>query len=254
MIRNFMKSTALGLMLAGSTALSAGALDLNAMTDAERADFGEAVREYLLENPQVIMDAVAILQEREAQQEAAQDIDLVAANLDALHNDGFSWQGGNPDGDITVVEFLDYRCGYCKRAHPEVASLMDNDTNIRLIVKEYPILGEESVLASRFAIAMKQLHGDEAYKLTQDALMAMRGGVNEASLTRIASEFGHDMAAISAQMESEEVTQVIRDTRLLGQRMQISGTPSFVIGTHVLRGFLPLDGMQQIVAAQRDEG
>ncbi|MGB0902328.1 DsbA family protein [Halocynthiibacter sp.] len=254
MIRNFMKSTALGLMLAGSTALSAGALDLNAMTDAERADFGEAVREYLLENPQVIMDAVAILQEREAQQEAAQDIDLVAANLDALHNDGFSWQGGNPDGDITVVEFLDYRCGYCKRAHPEVASLMDNDTNIRLIVKEYPILGEESVLASRFAIAVKQLHGDEAYKLTQDALMAMRGNVNEASLTRIAGEFGHDMAAIAAQMDSEDVTQVIRDTRLLGQRMQISGTPSFVIGTHVLRGFLPLDGMQQIVAAQRDEG
>ncbi|WP_039019573.1 DsbA family protein [Halocynthiibacter namhaensis] len=254
MIRNFLKTTALGLCLAGSSAFSAGALDLATMTDAERADFGEAVREYLLENPQVIMDAVAILQEREQQQEAAQDVDLIAANLDALHNDGFSWQGGNPDGDITVVEFLDYRCGYCKRAHPEVKAMIEADPNIRLIVKEYPILGDESVLASRFAIAVKQLHGDEAYQNVSDAMMAMRGAVNEASLTRIASEFGHDMAAIAVQMESEDVATAIRDTRLLGQRMQISGTPSFVIGDHMLRGYLPLDGMQQIVADQRDEG
>ncbi|WP_107497993.1 DsbA family protein [Thalassobius sp. I31.1] len=254
MIRKYLKSNAVGLLLAGSTALSAQAFDLSAMSEAEEVEFGEAVRAYLLENPEVIMEAVAILQEREAQQEVARDVDLVAGNLDALHNDGFSWQGGNPDGDITIVEFLDYRCGYCKRAHPEVASLLAEDGNIRLIVKEYPILGEESVLASRFAIAVKQLHGDDAYKLVQDALMAMRGNVNEASLTRIAGEFGHDMAAIATQMNSEDVSDVIRDTRLLGQRMQISGTPSFVIGDHLLRGFLPQAGMQDIVADQRDKG
>ncbi len=253
MIRNFLKTTALGLCLASSSALSVGAFDLNEMTDQERADFGEAVREYLLENPQVIMDAVAILQEQEQQQEMARDEDLVAANLDALHNDGFSWQGGNPEGDITVVEFLDYRCGYCKRAHPEVKAMLEADPNIRLIVKEYPILGEESVLASRFAIAVKQLHGDDAYKNVSDAMMAMRSNVNEASLTRIAQEFGHDIVAISEKMNSEDVATAIRETRLLGQRMQISGTPSFVIGEHMLRGYLPLDGMQSIVADQRGE-
>ena len=108
----------LGLSMA---ATSAQALDLNAMNDAEKAEFGAQVREYLLENPEVILEAINILEERNAVAEAAADKELVAANADELFDDGFSWVGGNPDGDITLVEFMDYRCGYCRRAVPEVA-------------------------------------------------------------------------------------------------------------------------------------
>ena len=115
------------------------ALDLNAMTDAEKAEFGTQVREYLLENPEVIIEAINILEQRNAAVEAQQDKELVAANADELFNDGYSWVGGNPDGDITLVEFMDYRCGYCRRAVPEVASLLAEDGNIRLIIKEFPI-------------------------------------------------------------------------------------------------------------------
>ena len=94
----------------------AQALDLNALSDAEKTEFGAQVREYLLENPEVIIEAINILEERNATVEAQADKELVAANADELFNDGFSWVGGNPDGDITLVEFMDYRCGYCRRA------------------------------------------------------------------------------------------------------------------------------------------
>ena len=139
--------------LAAGLALPAAAMDLKALTDEERALFRAEVRAYLMDNPQVIMEAVELLQAREAEQQAQADLNLVADNADALFNDGYSWVGGNPEGDITLVEFLDYRCGYCKRAHGEVAKLLESDGNIRLIVNELPILGEQAVIASRFAVA-----------------------------------------------------------------------------------------------------
>ena len=97
------------------------------------------------------MEAVQILEDRQAAQEAEAGAGMIATNAEALFDDGYSYIGGNPEGDVTLVEFLDYRCGYCKRAHPEVAELLAGDGNIRLIVKEFPILGEESTLSSRFA-------------------------------------------------------------------------------------------------------
>ena len=229
----------------------AQALDLNAMSDAERAEFGAQVREYLLENPEVILEAINILEQRNAAAEAAADKDLVAANVDELFNDGYSWVGGNPDGDITLVEFMDYRCGYCRRAVPEVAQLLEADGNIRLVIKEFPILGDASVLSSRFAVATKHVAGDDAYKQVHDALLEFTGEPSEVTLRRISDGLGLDSDAIIAAMDSEQVTDEITRTRALAQRMQISGTPSFVLGTEMLRGFLPADQMQQIADGVR---
>ncbi|WP_295314077.1 thioredoxin domain-containing protein, partial [Roseobacter sp.] len=173
-------------LLAVTLSAPVAAFDIGAMSDEERAEFGAQVRAYLLENPQVIMEAVNALEEQRAAAQAEADLSLVSDNADALFNDGFSWVGGNPDGDITVVEFMDYRCGFCKRAVSEVETLLRNDGNIRFIVKEFPILGEESVLASRFAMATKDVAGDEAYKAIHDALMAYGGPVDIASLRRVA--------------------------------------------------------------------
>ena len=229
----------------------AQALDLNAMSDAERAEFGAQVREYLLENPEVILEAINILEQRNAAAEAAADKDLVAANVDELFDDGYSWVGGNPDGDITLVEFMDYRCGYCRRAVPEVAQLLEADGNIRLVIKEFPILGDASVLSSRFAVATKHVAGDDAYKQVHDALLEFTGEPSEVTLRRISDGLGLDSDAIIAAMDSEQVTDEITRTRALAQRMQISGTPSFVLGTEMLRGFLPADQMQQIADGVR---
>ncbi|WP_299982802.1 DsbA family protein [uncultured Ruegeria sp.] len=231
----------------------AQALDLNAMSDAEKAEFGAQVREYLLENPEVIIEAINILEERNASAEAQADKELVAANADDLFNDGYSWVGGNPDGDITLVEFMDYRCGYCRRAVPEVASLLAEDGNIRLVIKELPILGDASIVSSRFAIATKQVAGDDAYKQVHDALLEFTGEPSEVTLRRISDGLGLDSEAIIAAMDSDEVSEEITKTRELAQKLRISGTPSFVLGTEMLRGFLPADQMQQIANGVRAE-
>lgn len=227
------------------------ALDLSQMTDAERAAFREEVRAYLMENPQVILDAVQALESRQAQQQAQADIQLVADNLDALVNDGFSWVGGNPEGDITLVEFLDYRCGYCRRAHNEVAELLARDGNIRWVVKEFPILGEQSLIASRFAVATKQIAGDEAYSLVHDALMTMNSDVTERGLSRLGRTLGLDVAPILDHMNSEDVSAELRATRALAQRLRISGTPTFVVQDELVRGYLPAADMLSIVEDKR---
>lgn len=230
----------------------AGAFDLSAMSDAERDAFRAEIRAYLLENPEVIMEAVDVLEQRQADAQAASDQTLVEVNADALYDDGFSYVGGNPDGDITMVEFIDYRCGYCRRAHPEVAELLASDGNIRLIVKEFPILGEQSVLSSQFAVAVKQIAGPDAYKAVSDALITFRGDINRDSLTRLAEDNSLDAEAILDRMSGPEVAEEIQKTRELAQRLQISGTPTFVLGGQMLRGYVPLDGMQQIVEQARE--
>jgi protein-disulfide isomerase len=221
------------------------------MTAAEDAAFGAKVRAYLLENPNVIMEAVAILQEQDAAQAAQSDQDLLIANAAALYESPHDLILGNPEGDITMVEFLDYRCGYCKKAHPEVNALLETDGNIKLIVKEFPILGEASVLASRFALATKLVEGDEAYALVHEMLMGEGNNITEGSLKRMVRGMDLDTDAITAHMDSEEVTQIIAQNHALGQAMGINGTPSFTIGTEMLRGYVPFDGMVSIVAAQR---
>jgi protein-disulfide isomerase len=239
------------LCLTSLATLPALALDLTNMTDEERTIFRDEVRNFLMENPQVIMDAVAVLQEREQQQQAQADLDLVADNKADLFDDGFSWVGGNPDGDITLIEFLDYRCGYCKRAHDEVAKLLENDGNIRLIVKELPILGAQSTMASRFALATRYVVDEDAYGIMHEALMTMRADVTEASLVRLADDLGYDGMEILAGMDDPRIDAIIEENYALAQAMQISGTPTFVMGRQLIRGFMPGDAMAELIAEER---
>ncbi|MEM7320817.1 MAG: DsbA family protein [Pseudomonadota bacterium] len=229
------------------------AADFSALTDDERSAFGAQVRAYLLENPEVILEAIQILEQQQAAAEAQADLSLVQENSDELFNDGYSWVGGNPDGDITLVEFMDYRCGFCRRAVPEVADLLAADGNIRLVVKEFPILGEASTLSSRFAIAAKHVAGDDAYKQVHDALLEFGGDISDVTLRRLADGLGLDSDQIVAAMDSDEVSEEIARTRALAQQLNISGTPTFVLETELLRGFLPADQLQEIVNGIRNE-
>lgn len=238
-------------ILAGT---QAAAFDLGAMTDDERTAFRAEIRAYLLANPEVIMEAVGVLEQREQAAKANNDVALAVNYADQLMNDGHSFVGGNPDGDITIVEFMDYRCGYCKKAFPEVASLIASDGNIRYIVKEFPILGEQSMLAAQFALAVKIVAGDEAYEEVHNTLMEFRGDMSQEKLMRLASDLDLDIASITVEMGGSAVAKIINNNRLLGQAMQISGTPTFVVQDQMLRGYVPQAQMEQIVAAVRDKG
>lgn len=242
------------LTLAGALALSglaqADPLDLANMTETERAQFRAEVRAYLLENPDVIMEAIQVLEQRRNQAGIEADRQMISAHADAIFNDGFSWVGGNPDGDVTVVEFLDYRCGFCKRAHPEIEELLDRDPNVKLIVKEFPILGPDSVKASKIALAALSLDRS-GYKALNDALMSYRGNLTEQVAYRIAGEQGYDIAALKEKAASAEVDEMLNSNYELARTLRLEGTPAFIVGDEVIRGYLPVDDMLAAVQEAR---
>lgn len=238
-------------VLAASPVLADGLTD---MTDAERAAFREEVKAYLMENPDVIIEAMTVLQEREDAAAADRDLQMMAENKDAIFNSATDWVGGNPQGDITLVEFMDYRCGYCRKAYEEVEELVKSDGNIRFVMKEFPILGEQSLLSSQFALAVKMLYGEEAYKAAHDALITLRGDATPETLATLATQLGHDPAAVAAKMADPAVMDVIKANHELATTMEINGTPTFVIDETMVRGYVPLDGMRQIVDGQRKDG
>jgi protein-disulfide isomerase len=238
--------------LALALAAPAMAADLGAMSEAEREAFRAEVKAYLLENPEVLIEAMDVLNARQAAAEAQSDAALVKTHAESLFNDPASWVGGNPQGDITVVEFTDYRCGYCRKAYDEVAELIESDGNIRFVVKEFPILGEASMISARFAIAVRQIAGDAAYEKAHDALITLRGEPSPDALSRLAQKLGLDAAEVLARMDSPEVAAVIDANHALGEQMNITGTPTFIVDGTMVRGYVPLDGMRQIVQAERE--
>ncbi len=251
-MNRFLSATALAAGLA--VAAPALAFDMTEMTEGERAAFGAEVRAYLMENPEVIIEAVNELERRQQAAQGDRDIDLISANAADIFDDGVSHVGGNPEGDVTLVEFIDYRCGYCRKAHEEVQELVESDGNIRFIVKEFPILGPDSLESSKFAIAVKQVAGDDAYEAAHNTLIKMNGTVTEAALRKLAETLEVDADAVLAEMESDRTGQIIAETRALAQRLQINGTPTFVLEESMVRGYLPLDGMRQIVEQERLDG
>lgn len=240
-----------GFALLGATFSQAAGLEN--MTDAEREIFRAEVRAYLLADPEVILDAIQVLEQRQAQSEAQSDLDLVLTNFDELTRDGYSWVGGNPDGAITMVEFSDYRCAFCKRAYPEIKILLENNDDVRFVLKEFPILGPDSTLASEAAISVLINQGSEMYEAFHDSLMNHNGAMNIKTISRLLAGVGGDVDLMIEHMDDEIVGQMIAKNQALAVRMNISGTPSFLIGTEMLRGFAPASSMQKFVDRARSQ-
>lgn len=215
-------------------------------------DFGAQVRAYLLENPEVIFEAVAVFEQRNAMAQAEMGRAVIEANAEAIFNDGHSWVGGNLEGDITLVKFSDYRCGFCKRAADQVLAVLEADPGIRFVVKEFPILGPESELASRFSISVLRLGGDDAYKSVHYSLLRHDGALTPEFLDGLATELGLDFDAIAAEMESPDVTAILAENRALAQRLQISGTPTFVMADELIRGYVEADDLIALAESLRE--
>lgn len=253
-----MRNTFFSLMIAGLALLPAAGhghdLDVKNMSPGERANFGAEVRSYLLQNPEVIFEAIQILEEKRNRAAETADRDMVERHAAAIYEDGFSFVGGNPDGDITLVEFLDYRCGYCKRAHPEVQEVLDRDPNVRLIVKEFPILGPDSVAASRMALAALAMDPSK-YEELGDALMSYNGNLTEQVAYKIAGSIGYDIAELKVRAGGEVVEAQLEQNYRLAQALGLQGTPAFIVGSEVIRGYLPVEDMLGAVnEARRQQG
>lgn len=223
-------------------------LTLPAPTAPGPDGFERRVRAYLMTHPEVIFDAVTALKRRDEAQQAANQQAAVRAHRALLVDPGPLPVAGNPAGDVTVVEFFDYRCPYCRQAVPQVRALLAADKGVRLVLKEFPVLGPDSVLAARAAIAAA---AQGRYFELHDALMAMSGELNEAAVMAAARGVGLDLARLKADMVSPPVSRLIDDTLALGHRLFISGTPTFIIGETIIPGYASAADLAAAVAAAR---
>jgi protein-disulfide isomerase len=203
------------------------------------------VHDYLLEHPEVIRDAIQALQAKEEAAKADQQASALAQHKDRLLNDPGSPVAGNAMGDVTIVEFFDYKCPYCKRVTPALTELLAADKGVRLVFKEFPILGESSLLAARAALAAKQ---QDRYLEFHNALMAQRGDFDMAAIEGIAKATGVDFAKLSADMKAPEVDQQLRDTHELAIALGIRSTPTFIVGDEIVPGAISIDDMKALIA------
>jgi protein-disulfide isomerase len=175
----------------------------------------------------------------------------LTANADAIFRSPHDHVAGNPKGDVTLVEFFDYNCGWCKKGFPEVVDLIGQDKNLRVVLKEFPIFGGDSDYAAKAALAANK---QGKYWELHTALFSHEGKVTKEFVDEAARELGLDLAKLKADMESPEVAQVIADNQALAQSLAINGTPAFIIDTHVTPGYLPAPELLASIQQVRESG
>jgi protein-disulfide isomerase len=217
----------------------------------QKKELGDIIRQYLKENPEVVRDAMQELERKQqmAEEQARAD-SLKTMSADIFHN-GDDLVGGNPKGKVTLVEFFDYNCGYCKRAFPDVMKMIDRDKDLKLVMKEFPILGPGSVYATRAAIASRKQGKYWEYHL---AMMAHKGPIDEQVADQIAAAKGLDVKKLKADMEADEVSQIITRNMQLADSLKIQGTPAFIIDETVIPGAVGFDALAAAVKQVRDNG
>jgi len=209
----------------------------------------QVVRDYLLRHPEVIVEALQEMQRREQVAEQERASAMIAAHATQLDDPTGRFVAGNPNGDVTVVEFFDYRCGYCKRAFPSLMEAIQADGNVRLVFKEFPILGDDSVLAARAALAAAR---QDRYYDMHVALMQERGSFTEGKVLAIGHDLGLDVEALRVDMNSPQVDAAINTNRSLARTLNITGTPGFIIGDQVIPGAISTQQMLSLIAKTRD--
>ena len=210
----------------------------------------DVVRQYLLDNPEVLVDAIRALRVKQQADSTRQLQETLASRRGELESDPTSPVAGNPNGNVTVVEFFDYNCPYCKKVFPSMRSLIEADGNIRYVLKEYPILGPQSVMAARAALAIWKLDS-EKYMPFHASMMKTRGKLSEATIFDLAAEAGLDPGRLKKAMAEPWIDEAIRRNDDLAAALNITGTPAFVIGNHVIPGAVDLETLKNLVASAR---
>jgi protein-disulfide isomerase len=220
--------------------------------DAKRGEFERMFREYLSEHPEAIQQALDLLASRKAAAKAEQQKAAIKTNRRDLFSSPRQVTLGNHTGDVTLVEFFDYNCGYCKRALVDLLGLMESDPKLKVVLKEYPILGPDSVEAARVAVAVRMQDASGArYLAFHRNLLENRGHNDKARALAAAREAGLDVARLERDLASEEVKKSLDESTRLGKALAINGTPGYVVGDRVIIGALGEDMLKESVAAAR---
>jgi protein-disulfide isomerase len=205
---------------------------------------GEAIRTYLLENPDVMAEVFENTQKYLIAEDEKRQSEMLKKNSDALYNDERDFSIGSPDAPITIVEFFDYNCGYCKRAFPDIMKLTQKNSDVRVVFKEFPILGPASEQAARVALASKE--EGKYFALHQDLLNA-RGSVSGAALSSLIKKHGLNADEIVTRGKNKDIDAHIKDVRNLAQSLGVNGTPAFIIDNQLFSGALSYADMQSLI-------
>jgi protein-disulfide isomerase len=245
--RAWLRAAALGfgallaLLLPGTV----GAADF---TPDQRKAIEAIVHDYLTKNPDVLLDALQAAEDKikgDARDKAAQ---ALSTRRREIFDDPETPFAGNPKGDVSLVEFFDYRCPYCKQVEPALEALIGEDRQLRLVYKELPVLGADSVTASRAALAAKK---QGKYDALHRALMLLKGQINEAAVLKTAESVGLDVERLKRDMASPEIARALKANTELAEALEIRGTPGFVIGNEIVPGAIDLATLKQMIATAR---
>ncbi|EJW13137.1 DSBA oxidoreductase [Rhodovulum sp. PH10] len=221
-------------------------------TPAQRAEIETIVRDYMLKRPEILQEVLAELEKRQALAEAAKAKAAVQTHAAELFNSPHQVVVGNPEGDVTLVEFFDYNCGYCKRALDDLQALIADDSKLRVVLKEFPVLGEGSVEAAKVAVAVRmQDPKGEKYFDFHKRLLGGRGQADKARALAAAQAAGLDMARLERDLASKEVRDSLAENMKLAEALGLTGTPTYVVGTEVVMGAVGREALSQRINMAR---
>lgn len=222
----------------------------NAQSKMPKDEFERRLRAYLLDHPEVIAEALQRLEERERAAQAIAAKSVLKTRADELLRDAESPVGGNPQGDVTLVEFFDYNCPYCRQVAPHMAKAEATDPKLRIVYKEFPILGASSTFAARAALAA---HRQGKYVPFHRALMEAKGTVSEGSVLEVAGRVGLDLVRLKADMADRAIQAAIDRNLALARALNINGTPGFVIGEQIVPGAVDLATLERLIRDAREK-
>lgn len=236
---------ALGALFAPFGAAQAADARFNAK---DREAIEQIVREYLIENPEVLMEALRVLEKRDQEATLAETRAAIEKRHKDIYNDPGDFVAGNPEGDVTIVEFFDYQCGYCKRSFEPLMDFVKADGNVRLILKEFPILGPASLEASKAAVAAKK---QGLYFEMHQALYEHKGQLDSDAILEVAKSVGLDVARLRKDMEDPAIVEMVSRHYDLAEALGVDGTPAFIVGGELYPGAADEARLTEMVKAAR---
>ena len=247
-MRSIRFSALAAVMVSGSLLLSP--IQAVNADELDEKRIGEIIEKVLMERPEIIVQALEAYQAKQKLVEESRPKAQVGAQADALCTKADDPFVGNPNGAVTVVEFFDYRCGYCKRVHDDVMALVNENDDVKVVYKEFPILGEASMVAARISLAVNRV-APAKYGEFHTAVMKNRGSLSQDDLFALAEQMGIDTGAVEREMASDDVMGIIRDNYRLAEALGIRGTPAFVVGDQIIPGAASKDALNRLIEQSR---
>jgi protein-disulfide isomerase len=217
-------------------------------TPDQRTQIETIVRDYLKNHPEMLIDAIQAADDKLKAEAKDKSTQALAAHRQDVLNDPLSPVAGNPNGNVTLVEFFDYRCPYCKQVEPALEKLVSDDRQLRFVFKEFPVLGPDSETAARVALAARKQGKYDAF---HRAMMGTSGHIDEAVIYKVAASVGLDADRLKQDMKSPEIDKELKANLELGKQLDLDGTPSFIVGDTIIPGAIGADDLKQLVAAAR---